>query len=136
MTETIDAETISRDFERLRPALKAEWPDLDDDELAGTGGDLDKLVELIAQATGYTKSLVRQQITELHGMLGNPVLERLEELAGRLEERARELADHELVDKGRAMAEEKVRANPLQSVLWALVVGLVLGLLLGSRRGR
>lgn len=138
MTETITAETLARDFERLTPALMAEWPDLDEATLAATDGDLDRLVALVTAATGHTRTLALSQITELHGMLeqGNPVLERLEEMVGRLEERARDLADHELVDKGRKLAEEKVRDNPIQSVLWALVAGLVLGLLLGGRRGR
>ena len=137
MTETIDTATFADDFERLLPALKAEWPELDDDELAETKGDLDELVSLVSRVTGHTRSLARKQVLELHGMLqqGHPVLERLEEMVGRMEERARELADSELVDRGRQLAEEKVRENPIQSVLWALVAGLVLGLLLGGRRG-
>lgn len=136
MTETIDAETLARDFERLVPALKTEWPGLDAQELAATGGDLDKLVELVTRVTGHTKTLVLRQVTELHGMLDteNPLLDRLEEMVGRMEDWARELADHELVDRGRKLAEEKVREHPIQSVLWALVAGLVLGLLLGGRR--
>ena len=138
MTHEIDPETLTADFERLVPALKAEWPELDADELMATSGELDALVELIVGTTGHTKTLVRRQVAELHGLLqtGNPVLDRLEEMLGRLEGRARDLADHQLVDRGRELAEERVRANPLQSVLWALVAGLVLGLLLGGRRGR
>ena len=138
MPDAIDPQTVTLDFERLTPALLAEWPELDPAELAATGGELDPLVDLVARVTGHTRTLARQQIIELHGLLeaGHPVMDRLEEMLGRLEGRARELADHELVDRGRELAEQKVRQNPLQSVLWALVAGLVLGLLLGGRRGR
>jgi ElaB/YqjD/DUF883 family membrane-anchored ribosome-binding protein len=138
MSHEIDPKTLARDFERLLPTLEQEWPEVPADELAATAGELEAVVDLVAGTTGHSKTLIRRQLFELHGLLetGNPVLDRMEELLGRLEGRARELADHELVDRGRELAEQRVKDNPLQSVLWALVAGLILGLFLGGRRGR
>jgi ElaB/YqjD/DUF883 family membrane-anchored ribosome-binding protein len=141
MTETTP-EAFAADFDRLVPTLLQEWPELDREALDATGGDLDQVVGLVAQATGRTKTLARKQVAELWSLLEGerPLLGRLEQMVEGLEARARSLAEeHDIADRGRQLfdqAEEKVREDPLKALLWTLGIGFFLGLFFGVGRGR
>ncbi len=122
-------------FGRLQSVLVKEWPSIDREALAATGGDLDHVVELIVQKGQLTQALVRQKIEELHAMSANPstfanIDERLREALDRIEKRTNDLAD-EVRNKVIPAASEKVKENLLVSLLVALGLGFILGILFG-----
>lgn len=59
-------------FAALRPAIAAEWAEIDDDALAATDGDLDRVVALVAERTTRTKALIRRQLEELFRVVTEP----------------------------------------------------------------
>lgn len=131
-------------------------------DLDETGGDIERVVAVVARATEHTRALVRRQLAELSGLTGaadaaaDPLTARVEAALRRLEERtaglrgqandvverasalagrASEVADHvkqDLVPE----AEAKVKENPLVSLLVALGLGMILGLIIGGSFGR
>ena len=52
-------------FPQLASALLEEWPALQAEPLSATQGDLDKVIGLIVETTGHTKTLVRRQLGEI-----------------------------------------------------------------------
>ena len=64
--------TFAESFEKLVPAILAEWSELDPKALSETGGVLDKVVALIAEHSAHTKTLVRRQLTELWHVVMDP----------------------------------------------------------------
>jgi hypothetical protein len=62
-------------FSRLAPAILSEWAEVDSAALAATGGELEKVVAVIAGATGHTKALLRRQLQELYYVVTMPPLE-------------------------------------------------------------
>jgi hypothetical protein len=127
-------------FHKLSSLIREEWPAVDADSLAATGGDEERVIELVATRTEHTRALVRRQLDELRrlsasrsdawfGGDADALLRRLGDRAARL---ARDL-------QGQAVREatRHVEKNPLTSLFAALGLGLLLGLLLGGgRRGR
>ena len=155
MTEAKDT-TLSKGefagaFKLMQPAILAEWPQVDAAGLAGTEGDLDRAVGLIAEQTAHTKALVRRQLDELHRVLLAPprrprpagsqrgdggVPESVDAMLHDLEQRAahllRDLRGGMLSD-----ARGKVRENVLFSLLISLGLGFIVGVLFtGWGRGK
>lgn len=119
-------------FERLRAAILAEWPKLDPDALDATGGDLDAVVELISAISGHTRAFVTAQLDELQRLGDSGWVRGLEGALGRLEARAKELRA-QVPDELAEAATRRVRERPLESLLMALGLGVILGLILGRR---
>jgi hypothetical protein len=138
-------------FKLMQPAILAEWPQIDAAGLAGTEGDLERTVSLIAEQTAHTKALVRRQLDELHRVVcappprprpaarprveGSPA-ESVDEMLHDLEQRAahllRDLRGGMLND-----ARGKVRENVLFSLVIALGFGFIVGVLFtGWGRGK
>ncbi len=150
-------------FAKLTPVILAEWEQLDPDSLSETGGDLDKVVALVAERTAHTKALVRRQLQELWQVLSEPprrrppspgpqsggaarprpnlhnvLPETADELLRELEQRTsnilRELRGGVLKD-----TRVKVSDNLLFSLLVTLGLGFIVGVLFTGwnfRRGR
>jgi hypothetical protein len=64
--------TFANAFAALRPAIAAEWTEVDDEALLATDGDLDRVVALIAERTTRTKALIRRQLEELYRVVTEP----------------------------------------------------------------
>jgi len=132
-------------FAKLEPAILAEWEQLDSGALSATGGDLDKVVVLVAERTAHTKALVRRQLQELFAVSAEPPRRRVapgpsrlrqnlhnvlpesaDELLQELEERTanilRELRGGVLKD---------TRARVKENLLFSLLVTLGLGFIVG-----
>jgi hypothetical protein len=148
------SKTFKRHFHALVPLAIAEWPDLSEANLLATEGDLDQAVNYISDATERTKTLVRRQLTELTGLIETkaeavttatpmemaaavlPGVEKasidrlLDDLESRTEHLIQELKAEMLPE-----LEQRARSNLGQSLLIALGLGFVLGLVVGGRRG-
>lgn len=135
----VSRESFKTNFASLEAAILAEWPSVDRASLAATGGELDQVVELVAEKTEHTRTLVRKQLGELEKLNGEkpgePQKNKTEALLEAWEKKtallAKELREKVLVD-----AEKRVRENVLVSLLVALGLGLLVGIFIGGgRRG-
>lgn len=59
-------------FPQLSSALLEEWPQIEAESLSATQGELDKVVGLIVEKTGHTKTLARRQLEELYRIVTAP----------------------------------------------------------------
>jgi hypothetical protein len=149
-------DTFKANFEAIAPLILEEWPSMSPESLMATEGELDQVVDHVSSVTDRTRLLVRQQLRELYQLSviapapppRSRISERLTKLANGtltdsdlnttltlLEERTEELLGQfkkELLPE----LNEKVRNNVGGSLLTALGVGFILGLLLGGNRGR
>lgn len=136
-------EVFKSDFSRVKPWIAKEWPTLDGEALAGTGGDYEQVVSVVTGATAHTQTLVRAKLEELHALATErPKIphdrDALVELLERLEKKTTDLAA-ELRSSVLPTAREKVKDNLLVSLLVALGLGFILGVIFalgGSRRER
>ena len=134
----VSADGFRAAFGRITPLIKEEWPGLDDQALAGTEGDLEKVVDLVAAHVERTRVAVRRQLGELHALAtrapeGHKDLDGILSTVRRLEA----LAADEAKRVRAAMqprVEAKVRENVWTSLFWALGIGFILGILFGGRR--
>jgi len=153
---TLSPDAFKANFEAIAPLILEEWPSIPPDSLMATGGELDPVVDCIATATDRTRALVRQQLRELYHLAivepgqarRSPLSERLSQLVDSplvesdlkkvlalLEERTEEILAQFKKDVLPEL-NEKVRNNVGSSLLTALGIGFVLGLLFGGGRGR
>jgi len=153
---SLSPDTFKASFEAIAPLILEEWPTVPPDNLMATEGELDPVVDCIATATDRTRALVRQQLRELYHLAvvepvkpgRSPLSERLFPLTDSpltesdlkktialLEERTEELLAQFKKDVLPEL-NEKVRNNVGSSLLTALGIGFVLGLLFGGSRGR
>lgn len=152
------AEHFRTAFEAVSALMREEWRELDAAALAETAGDLEKAVALVARATDRTKVAVRRQIEELVAVAqrsaerganangasakpgfappkpsGNIDLEDVLSAVRRLES----FASDEAKRVGKSVvpsAESKIKENLWVSLLFALGLGMILGLWLNGRR--
>jgi hypothetical protein len=66
MSRQAFASAFSRSFSGLQPAILEEWDEVDEESLLATGGELDKVLALLAERTQRTKALLRRQLEELY----------------------------------------------------------------------
>ncbi|MBE9140418.1 hypothetical protein IQ254_24995 [Nodosilinea sp. LEGE 07088] len=137
-------------FDALVPLILSEWPQLIESNLLETAGDLDLAVAYISGETDHTQTLTRHHLAELATLVqpaGNdaaPVLPATEaeatepstvdQLLSDLETRTEHLID-EFKAEMLPELEKKARSNLGTSLLIALGLGFILGLLLGGKRG-
>lgn len=152
----LTSDQFQANFEAIAPLILEEWPSLSSDRLRATAGDLDRTVDCIAEVTDRTRVMVRRQLRELYQIAvleppPSPPLRLAERLTGLangtlsesdlkqtvhlLEERTEELLKQ---FKREVLPEldEKVRNNVGGSLLTALGIGFILGVLFGGSRGR
>lgn len=143
-------------FRAVAPLILAEWPTVQADALQATTGQMDQVVDCIATATGHTHTLIRRQLGELYQMA---IATEEKAAAPRLSDHVTQLMNEQLGDANLQEAiahletqtekilqqmkqemlpdlQEQVQKHPLKSVLTAVGIGFVLGLLVGGRRGR
>ncbi len=157
--------TFASAFASLRPVIAAEWSEVDEDALAATDGDLDRVVALIAERTARTKALIRRQLEELYRVATEPVPAahgsargrgRANRTAERGADRAGDAAtppgvDQLLAELERRTAQimrelrggffdntrDRVRDNIFFSLIVAIGFGFIVGVLFtGSSRGK
>lgn len=119
-------------FETLIPTIQREWPQVARQTLEATRGSLDEVAEVIAEHTGKTATVVRDQLQELLQVAG----EQTSRLASSFEPLERQLEDllDDLNATLRPRIEKPVRERPLLALGLAGGVGLLLGLMLASGR--
>ncbi|MBW4484054.1 MAG: hypothetical protein KME14_16070 [Tildeniella torsiva UHER 1998/13D] len=154
-------------FEVMVPLILSEWPQLIEENLLATEGDLDLAVAYISGETDHTQTLTRRHLNELASLievdpavasdasrkaatngvasaLKTTVLDAtrplgvdkssidnlLDDLESRTENLIQELKAEMLPE-----LEKRARGNLGQSLLIALGLGFVLGLVLGGKRG-
>ncbi len=157
-------EPFRQQFAAIAPLILSEWSGLDAEQLSQTNGDLEQVVDLVAAHTERTRTLIRRQLRELYQLAIADATDRApqptlaDSLTGsvprisqlvtdtladadvqatiaRLEERTEKLLAQ---FKREVMPEltDKVQKNVGGSLLTALGIGFVLGVLLGGGRGR
>jgi ElaB/YqjD/DUF883 family membrane-anchored ribosome-binding protein len=149
------ADAFKRAFGAITPLVLEEWPDLDPKALEATEGDFDRVTSLLAEHTDRTRVTVRRKLAELLVVAERPArrangaevaadrpkpaVEQMDELFAairRLESFAADEAKR-VSTKVIPAAESRVQKNPWVSLLFALGLGLILGLWLnGGRRQR
>lgn len=162
--KSLSSEQFKGRFEQLIPLICQEWTPVTSDELAATEGDLDLAVDLIAEATDHTKTLIRCQIAELHSLSlswerqdhekstltpansdepnlpakeddeTNPHSPSIDDVLDLLERRTEKLVERVKAD---VLPEVKSQAkrNLGASILTALGIGFLLGLFVGGSGG-
>lgn len=153
---SLTPDNFKANFAAIAPLILAEWSIVSPDSLHATTGELEQVVDCIATATDRTRILVRRQLSELYqiGVLearqpkalhrselftqlinGSLSESDLKETINRLEQRTEALLTQ---FKQEVLPElnEKVRNHVGGSLLTALGIGFILGLLLGGSRGR
>lgn len=150
-------------FLALMPLMLEEWPQLNQDELLATDGDLDRVITYVAHQTEHTQTLVRRHLQELASLVepleptqpppsssdSNPTVavpaaapadtdaatpSSIDQLLSDLESRTDQLMQDFKAEMLPEL-EKKARSNLGMSLLIALGLGVILGLLLGGRRG-
>ncbi len=150
MSTSNGGEGFLADFERVSPLICEEWPGVDSAALTATAGDYEGVVSLIAGTTEHTRARVRQQLTELaalaraanHGEVKVRVLVnsdvkvdvdvKLQEIARKLEQRFDGIT--RALRSRLADAEKRVVERPYTTLIAALGLGMIVGLLFGGRR--
>lgn len=143
-------------FRTIAPLILAEWPTVKQDALEATAGQVDQVIDCIATATGHTHTLIRRQLGELYQMAIAPQSQappprlsdrvtqllnepwgdtNLQEAIAHLETQTEKLLQ-QMKQEMLPDLQEQVQKHPLKSVLTAVGIGFVLGLLVGGRRGR
>jgi len=119
-------------FETLIPTIQREWPAVARQTLEATRGSFDEVAEVIADQTGRTAAVVKDQLWELLEVASGQTSRLADNLAP-IEAQLESLLD-ELNASLRPRIEKPVRERPLMAIGIAAGVGVVLGLLLASGR--
>jgi ElaB/YqjD/DUF883 family membrane-anchored ribosome-binding protein len=160
-------------FDRLAPLILQEWQHLELDNLTATEGDLDLVIDYIAEQTEQTRTRIQRHLLELYQLaksekdnqvkqvqnikqvqnkvetvqaaaaasvtdlveLQEQIVPNIEKTLSLLEKRAEALlsqVDQEIIPD----VKERVREKPGTSLLTALGIGFLIGLIVGgTRRG-
>lgn len=164
-TFTFQEEDFRESWAEIEPLVQQEWPQLDATALASTNGDPEAVVGLLAEGTDHTRTLLRRQLAEIADAAGvggglearlSRFLRRLESESATVAEQAREARERaeDVLDgartRGGQLAEElrreatervpdvedRIKTNLWTSLLAALGIGVILGMLVGGGRGR
>src|SRR5260221_4845159 len=128
----LSQEKFQTSFGKLQDIIVGEWPSIDKDQLLATAGNLEKVVDLVAEATDHTRTLVRRQIAELSEIDKSKASprEKATEMLDRINKRTAELVK-ELREKHVETAKTTMRENIFVTIFAALGLGLILGLIFG-----
>ena len=118
--------------EALLPRIQEQWPSVARHSLEASRGSLEEVAAVIASQTGRTATVVQEQLLELLQVAGEQTA-RLADGLEPLEQQLQRLLD-ELDATLRPRLEAPVRQRPLFAVGLAAGVGLLVGMLLSSRR--
>lgn len=143
-------------FAAVSPLILAEWQQVSAEQLATTDGDLPRVVEYIAKTTEHTQTLVHRQLYELYQIAldeqrqaaTTPITQAVSRLLqDQINDDSVKQTIAQLEAKTEALLQQfkqemlpevnqKLQKNPVSTLLAAVGIGFVLGLLLGGRRGR
>lgn len=149
-------EHFQANFAAIAPLILEEWVQVSAEQLAATQGNFQAVVDCIATITEHTHVLTRRQLHELYQIALDQhlkpksfqVTERLIQFANQklTESQLKTTVEHlesqtetllqQLKQDLLPELNQKVQKHPVGSLLTAVGVGFVLGLLLGGRRGR
>jgi len=137
-----DARSFAQVFDRVQTLIVEEWPSVSKEALAQTGGDLEKVAAIVAESAGRTRALAKKQLAELASLAKDAKSasgDEVQRLRARFEGLVQELEQksQSIVKKGDDLereARKKVEENLWTSLLVALGLGFILGLLTGGRR--
>ena len=134
----VSADKFKSAFNDISALIREEWPEVEEAELADTGGELDDVVTLVAAKTEHSKVLVKRHLGELAQVAGSGGHRTIERLRGALEDiegRTKRIVEYARSDLAHD-AGEKVRENVWVSLLVALGFGFLVGMLVRGGRGR
>lgn len=131
----------------LIPLMLEEWPQLSSEALENIVDDPEATVIYIATHTEHTRTLVRRHLEELASLRSpeteaevtqvdpaKPLPSTIDQLLGELEDRTDQLIQDFKAEMLPEL-EKKARRNLGTSLLMALGFGVIVGLLLGGKRG-
>ncbi len=132
------AEQWKSAFAKVRPLIVQEWPSLDEKAIDAAANDLDALAGVIAEKLERTRVGAKKKLSELHSIAVDAQEDRVDKIKSiidRLEARTVEIRKRvreEMIPK----AQTKMKENLLVTILAAIGLGLLVGLLMrGGRRG-
>lgn len=154
-TITHAKKAFKHQFDAMVPLILSEWPQLIEDNLLATKGDLELAVDYISGEMDHTKTRIRRHLDELASLiepahnaasaiaadssdnadssdsvLASSVDQLLNDLEARTEHLIAEFKAEMLPE-----LEKKARSNLGSSLLIALGLGFILGLFLRGKRG-
>ncbi|WP_035987679.1 hypothetical protein [Leptolyngbya sp. KIOST-1] len=142
-------------FNAMVPLILSEWPQLVEENLLATEGNLEQAVDYISGELDHTKTRIRRHLDELASLIepaqtavaklslpsadssdnsDSALPATLDHLLDDLESRTEHLIA-EFKAEMLPELEKKARSNLGTSLLVALGLGFILGLLLGGKRG-
>ena len=154
--EGFSAESFQENFSSVIPLILEEWPQVKQDALVATNGELEPVVEQIATLTEHTHTMIRRHLRELYN-IAVPVTLSSSSRSRQFQDSSSPSSDQPLSDIDRVLQllekrtdelvvefkkevlpelSEKARSNIGTSLLTALGIGFILGLLFGGGRGR
>ncbi|HIK43502.1 MAG TPA: hypothetical protein IGR64_01300 [Leptolyngbyaceae cyanobacterium M65_K2018_010] len=142
--------SFQQSFPELVPLILKEWPHLSREDLLATEGNPEQVIGYLCDQTRHTPTLIRLYLKEL-ATLGNPPWSappplretttvegdrstQVDAWLNELESRSAQLMEDfkaELLPE----LEQKARSHLGTSLLMAVGLGFILGLLLGGKRG-
>jgi ElaB/YqjD/DUF883 family membrane-anchored ribosome-binding protein len=137
----LSRESFKQNFRTIVPLILAEWPHLSKKNLLETEGDLEHTIANIAEQTKHTRTLVQEHLKELTMLaskkstaMRSKAHSKVDELVHDLEDRTEQLVA-EFKSEILPELENKARSNLGSSLLIALGLGFILGLMVGGKRG-
>lgn len=158
-------DSFKHNLDELIPLIEAEWPSMDTEVIRAAEGDVDAVVDYIAAQTEHTRTLVRRQLAELNGLAirdriaqetqtqpvangngssaksstngtnGSGLSSEIDQILQVLERHTEDLVVQFKKDVLPEVG-DRARSNIGTSLLTALGIGFVLGIILGGGRGR
>jgi uncharacterized protein YjbJ (UPF0337 family) len=133
---TINAQEIQGQWNTIRGLAKQKWGQLTEDDLQLNGGNIDLLVGRIQQKTGEGREAIERFLGEVTSHGASAVSSATEAVGHAAQEAASQLRARYGQVAGEAQerieyAEQMVRERPVQSVVAAFGVGVVVGVIFG-----
>jgi uncharacterized protein YjbJ (UPF0337 family) len=126
----MDTNDLYNSWKQLKGKVKKEWGELTDDDIQAINGNMEELVSRLISTYGYTKEYATQAI---HKFLANSNLnESLANMRDKLSQKTEEVKEN--VEKYSSELYEVIKKSPVQSVLIASTLGLLMGLLLRANK--
>lgn len=159
-------DSFKDNLNELIPLIEAEWPSMDTEVIRAAEGDVDAVVDYIAAQTEHTRTLVRRQLAELNslairdritkeaqvkpatngsstnsinstsnGTNGSGLSSEIDQILQVLERHTEDLVGQFKKDVLPEVS-DRARSNIGTSLLTALGIGFLLGIIIGGGRGR
>ena len=136
----VTREEIQGTWNQLAGAVKSKYAQVTGDDLAGVNGNIQQLAGVIQKKTGKAKEEIDQflrSITDTTATTVGRMSEAASDMATKATETLREGYDYarDVSRDGLKAATETVQHRPGESMLLAMGVGVVVGLIIGTSIG-